>query len=129
MATVIGDQSCFLQNSGSNRYAGSPGSQHVRKKLLRERHSISAESILAHQEPASEPLVHFMQPVTSRYVDGLHSQVQAVAAQSFCQRRASGKKFQKILGVDAIRGALHLHDDAGGTRGESHEKWEADKPF
>ena len=129
MATVVGDQSSLLQNSGSNRYARSPGSQHVRKKLLRERHSISLEPILAHQEPAGEPLVHFMQPVTSRYVDRLHSQVQAVAAQFFCQRRASGEKFQKIPGVDAVRGAPYLHNDARSTGGESHEKWKADKPF
>jgi len=128
MAAVVGDQSSLLQNSGSNRYARSPGSQHVRKEILRERHSISIEPILAHQEPAGEPLVHFL-PVTSRYVDRLHSQVQAVSAEFFCQSRGSGQKFQKFLSVDAVRGAPYLHNDTCGARGESHEKWKADKPF
>src|SRR5262249_11785959 len=54
----------LLKNSGCQANAWPPGAEHLRQKFMRDREIFGLDSILAHQQPARQPLLDFVEPVT-----------------------------------------------------------------
>src|SRR5579864_2457160 len=72
LAATIGNQPGFLQDTRRDRHAGAPRAEHMRNKFLGQRKSGFPDSILAHQQPASQSLIDFMETVASGNLDCLN---------------------------------------------------------
>jgi hypothetical protein len=53
LSTSVLNQACLLQNASRDGNARPSRAQHVGEKFLRQRNSITAKSILTHQQPSS----------------------------------------------------------------------------
>ncbi len=126
-AAIVGDEAGLLQDAGGDGDAGAPSAEHVREKFLSERHDVSAESILTHQEPTREAFVHFVQAIAGGDVRGLHSQGLRVTVQTFFERRRVRQDFFEVCRGHLISAACDLHDDLRRTGAESHDQREADE--
>src|SRR5215469_15849417 len=63
----------FLQSLGRKTDARAICSEAGGEKIVRDRQRIGLDTIGCHQQPASQSLSHFMQPVASRSLRHLHS--------------------------------------------------------
>ncbi len=59
----VTDHSGFVQDSGSNGHAGASSPEHTRKKFVGERQNSTADSILAHQQPARQTLLNLVKAI------------------------------------------------------------------
>src|SRR5271170_7585394 len=80
-AAIVGYESGFLQNAGGHGDAGAASAEHVREKFLRQGHDVSAEAVLAHQQPARQALVHFMHAIAGGDMGCLHSESLRITVQ------------------------------------------------
>ena len=85
MPARISDQAGLLQNAGRDRDAGPACAQHVGQKFLGQGHQVGADAVLAHQQPARQSFIHFVQPIAGRHLGSLHGQHLHVALQAIGQ--------------------------------------------
>ena len=62
-ATAIPDHACLLQNSCSNTHRRPSRPKHLREKFLRQQDRFISHSIMRHQDPPSEALLHRVKTV------------------------------------------------------------------
>ncbi len=79
---LISNQASLLQYAGGDGDAGPAGSQHVGQKFLGQRHKVGADAVLAHQQPTSQPFIHFVKPVAGGHLGSLHPQDLHIALQA-----------------------------------------------
>ena len=127
VSALISNQACLLQYSGGDGDAGPTGSQHVSQKLLRQRHKIRADTVLAHQQPAGQPFIDLVKAVARSHLGSLHSQDLHIALQEVCQGRRLANNLGQILAVDPEASGLDLDDRPGGTGAEADDKGQSDK--
>jgi len=126
---IVSDEAGFLQNARGDSDAGAPSSEHVREEFLREGYDVSAEPILAHQEPTSEAFVHFMKTVAGTDVGGLHSHALRVTVQFFFQCRRVRQHLFEVCRGHLVCAAADLHDNLRWAAAESDDERESDESF
>src|SRR6202046_5295119 len=69
-SAAVLDQPGFLQHARSHSHTRATCTKHVRKELLCKPDDVSANAILAHQQPSSQALVHLVKTVTGSHLCG-----------------------------------------------------------
>src|SRR3982074_2030884 len=75
----VRDQTRPLKNSSADGYTCPPGTQHVRKKFLRQGDQVATNPVLAHEQPARQSLRNFVKAIAGSNLHGLHPQFLRVA--------------------------------------------------
>ena len=91
------DQSRAFEHSRGQAYAGAARAQHLSKEFVGKGKNLRVDAILAHEEPAHQALLGFMQAVAGRELGHLHALHQGEAAQFGAQDgSARQKRFEKV---------------------------------
>src|SRR5260221_1089294 len=121
------DQLRFFQKADGHVDAGAAHSQHVRQEFLSQADQVSAQAVLAHQEPAGHALVNVVQAVASGDLCGLAGKFKGVALQLSAQHWASLQCAGQVIGANAECAALNLNDHSGGAALETGDQRQTDK--
>src|SRR5580704_1745841 len=91
-AALVLDQAAALQNSRRQTHAGTPGAKHLGQELVGDVEYSRVDPVLAHEQPACQALLDFMQAVASSNLRDLQALDQHVAVpyQPHLRRRAEG---------------------------------------
>ena len=115
---IVGNQSCFLQRTCSHGHAGAAGPEHVGQKFLSQGNCFRVYAVAAHQQPARQSFVYFVQTITGSHLGALHGKVLHITLGLFPQLAALAQGQAKILSADSESRTFDLHHGARGTGGE-----------
>src|SRR5712671_2590678 len=71
-SACVCDEARLLKNSSADGHTRPPGTKHVRKKFLRQWHYLTTNPVLAHEQPARQPLRNFVKTIAGSHLHRLH---------------------------------------------------------
>ncbi len=77
----VGNHSCSLQDAGCDANCRSPGSQHLRQKILRKGKRSATDPFVAHEQPSSQSRLDVMEAIASGQLSGLNTQDHRITSQ------------------------------------------------
>jgi hypothetical protein len=97
-------------------HPGAAYAQHQRHELVGEQHLWPFNAVLAHEQPAREPLFQPAVGVRQGRVCGLHVQDVGEAQENVVKRWALCERTPKVVGLYALPFALDLNETSQGER-------------
>src|SRR5258708_31587748 len=101
----------------------------MREKFLGEANLVTAQPVLAHQQPSGQSLVGVVQPVARRDLCRLYRHVLPKLRQTLSQRRTNRQNGNQVPGTDSVPAAGNLDNHPGGAGFESGHQRQPDKTF
>src|SRR5437016_361387 len=128
-AARIFNRACALQHSGSYRDARPAAAEHLCQKFVGQRDPLGINSVLAHEKPARQPLVEFMQAVAGRDLGYLQPLRQNVPIEMRLEFRRQRQNCFQCLRWKSEPAAGNLHNRAKRAARYSHRERSANHSF
>src|SRR5580692_11746297 len=111
----VGDHSRSLQNARGYADRGTPRSEHLRQKFLRQGKSLTTNSIMTHQQPPRQSLFNVMKAVASGQLGGLNTQYHRITLQLPLERGAMRQQIAQDPDIHPVSRAIALSNDSQGA--------------
>ena len=106
------NQPLLLQGPGGNGHGAALDAEHVGKKLVGQVKAVAVGAVVAHQQPARQACLHFMEAVAGGGLRQLGKQHIEVAVEQAQPARVVAQLLAKQRGRHPQRSARTLHDGA-----------------
>jgi hypothetical protein len=109
-AARIPDYFLSLQNTGRNCHAGSIRTQHHPEEIMCDRYGSGVDSILSHEQPASQAFLDLVKPIARGRLGYLYCQSCSIAAQNGLKLRCRWQQSPQCVNSYAKSAPRNLHN-------------------